>query len=124
MSWPNREPQWFEDRAWVWRHYGIAKLRRGELWEALTMLGFFREQVLGPMLQRRRGRDQRGLRRVEQEGLDPGNRLVSTLAIHDDSSVHAALVASAELYLDLRNDDPPAKLAEGVPQRLMEWWDK
>lgn len=41
--------QWFEARAWIWLHYAATKLARGELYEAIGMLGFFREQVLGPL---------------------------------------------------------------------------
>lgn len=46
IAWPNRDPQWFEDRAWVWLHYGATKLHRGELFEAMGMISFIREQVL------------------------------------------------------------------------------
>jgi len=27
VEWPNASPQWFEQRAWIWLHYGAAKLR-------------------------------------------------------------------------------------------------
>lgn len=48
--WPDMAPEWFESRAWIWLHYAVVKLGRGELFEAIGMLSFFREQVLGPML--------------------------------------------------------------------------
>jgi hypothetical protein len=28
-AWPRTDPQWIEDRIWVWLHYGAAKLGRG-----------------------------------------------------------------------------------------------
>ena len=43
------------------------KLLRGELYEAVGMLAFFREQILGPMFHREAGRPQRGVRRIEQD---------------------------------------------------------
>ena len=60
IAWPERSPDWFEERAWIWLHYGATKLQRGEWLEARGMIAFFREQVLGPMLHRRQGRPQRG----------------------------------------------------------------
>ena len=33
--WPNMTPEWFESRAWIWLHYAVVKLGRGELFEAL-----------------------------------------------------------------------------------------
>ena len=55
VAWPNRSPQWFEDRAWIWLQHGAAKLLRGELFEAIGMLAFIREQILGPMFHRAAG---------------------------------------------------------------------
>src|SRR5688500_12548540 len=40
IAWPNASPEWFEQRAWIWLHYGAAKLARGELFEAIGMLAF------------------------------------------------------------------------------------
>ena len=37
IAWPNATPEWFEQRAWIWLHYGAAKLARGELFEAIGM---------------------------------------------------------------------------------------
>ena len=51
--------------AWVWLHYVATKLLRGEHFEAIGGLDFFRDQVLGAMLQRNAGRRPRGVRRVE-----------------------------------------------------------
>jgi hypothetical protein len=57
----------------------VVKLGRGELFEALGMLSFFREQVLGPMLFRRANLPQRGVLK-EALGIDPDGLLTSTLA--------------------------------------------
>jgi len=120
IAWPDRDPDWFEARAWIWLHYAATKLLRGELYEAIGMLGFFRGEVLGPMLYRRAGRPQRSVRRVEALGLDVDGRLRATLAGHDPAAVAAALVAATDLYLDLRQDAPPRKTASAMPAALFE----
>jgi hypothetical protein len=116
IRWPNAPAEWFEARAWIWLHYGATKLQRGELWEAIAMLGFFREQVLGALLHRRAGRMQRGLRRIEQ--VAGSETLALTHAKHDAASVAAALKASAEIYLALRRDDPPQRPTPHMPEAL------
>jgi hypothetical protein len=123
IAWPDRDAEWFEARAWVWLHYGAAKLKRGELHEALAMLGFFREQVLGAMLHRRAARSQRGLRRIEAHGLDPDDLLKSTIAGHDAGEIRAALLASADAYLALRADAPPLRPVAAMPEALRAYLD-
>jgi predicted nucleotidyltransferase len=121
ISWPNLDPDWFDARAWIWLHYGAARALRGELFEAISMLAFFRDQVLGPMLHRRAGRPQRGVRRVEAYGLDETEQLAATVARHELGSVKAALVAAIELYLKLRADEPPRSQVQGMPQALFDF---
>lgn len=120
IAWPDRAPEWFEDRAWVWLHYAATKALRGELFEAIGMLAFFREQVLGPMLHRRAGRPQRGVRRIEAQRQDRDGRLAATIAGQDAGSVRAAITAAADLYLDLRNDAPPEQPARDMPSALFD----
>jgi len=121
--WPDMSPEWFEARVWVWLHYAAAKLARGELFEALGMLAFFREQVLGPMLHRRAGRSQRGVRRVEMFALDSGGMLEATLARNDAEAIEAAIRHALAAYLDLREDAPPAQATEIAPRALLEMLD-
>lgn len=116
VAWPDRDPQWFEDRAWIWLHYGATKAARGELFEAIGMLAFFREQILGPMLHRNAGRRQRGVRRIESH--EATAALSATLAGHDQAAIRAALAASAALYLRLRQTAPPARPVAQMPQAL------
>ena len=110
--WPNMTPEWFESRAWIWLHYAVVKLGRGELFEALGMLSFFREQVLGPMLFRRANLPQRGVRRIEALGIDPDGLLTSTLATHDRHSVGIAIRRAADAYVTLRADALPENIAD------------
>jgi predicted nucleotidyltransferase len=120
VAWPNRSPQWFEDRAWVWLHYCATKLLRGELYEALGMLAFFREQILGPMFHRKSGRWQRGVRRIEQDA-DATAALTETVAALDRAAAMRALDRSIGLYIELRQDDPPPAMTSHMPKALRDY---
>jgi hypothetical protein len=118
IAWPERSPDWFEERAWVWLHYGATKLQRGELFEAMGMVAFFREQILGPMINRRLGRPQRGVRKVEQMGGE-AVKLCAVVADHSKEGVGSALRNAVHLYVELRSDEPPKANTRGMPQLLM-----
>jgi len=117
-----RNPQWFEDRAWMWLHYSATKLARGEYFEALSALDFFRDVVLGPMLRRNVGERPRGLRRIE--GL-PGAReqLAPTVAGYDRATIAAALRRTSALYVELRAVHPPPRPVAHMPQALLDFVD-
>ena len=124
IVWPEATPDWFECRAWIWLHYGASKLARGELYEAIGILGFFREQVLGPMLHRRAGGRQRGVRRIEAIAGNAGAQLASTVPSPDKASVHAALLAAIALYVELRADQPPSEPVSHMPEALYDYVNK
>ena len=121
IAWPSLSPEWFEQRAWIWLHYGATKLARGELFEAIGILAFFREQVLGPMLHRRAGRPQRGVRRMELVDSHASNQLARTVAAHNAVSVRSALLAAIELYVDLRSDELPREVVSQMPGALLSY---
>ena len=102
-SWPVRPPEWFEERIWIWVHYGLAKVGRGELFEAIGMLNFLREQVLGPLVSLQYKRDQRGVRRIELYHPAFAESLRSTLCSHERGSVLKAYRNTVDIYLSLRN---------------------
>jgi len=66
-AYPAPDPQWIEDRFWVWVHYGALKIARGELQEALDFLSYLRVTVLGPLGLQRAGLPPNGVRRVESD---------------------------------------------------------
>lgn len=122
IAWPNRSAEWLEERAWIWLHYGATKLQRGELFEAMGMIAFFREQILGPMLHRRNGRPQRGVRKVEQ--LEQGAEMLrQVVADHTRDGVAVGLRNAVKTYLELRRDEPPANVTRGMPELLMPFLD-
>ena len=85
------------------------------------MLAFFRDQVLGPMLHRRAGRPQRGVRRIGLGDSEAGRGLARTLAGHDAASVRTALLAAIDLYLELRTDAPPREAVDDMPGALLRY---
>lgn len=114
------EAQWFEDRAWMWLHYGASKWARGEYFEAISTLDFLRSMVLGPMMQIRAGRPMRGQRRLETL---PGARekLLPTLAGYDAATIRQAFVDATAVYLELRAADPPPRPVPQMPQALLDY---
>jgi hypothetical protein len=103
-AWPQPDPQWIEDRFWVWLHYGTTKLGRGELFECLNMLTDLRAMVFGPLIAYGNGHRAARARRLEQlaPGLVPA--LEATVGDHTPHGCAAALRASVALYRQLRGD--------------------
>lgn len=106
VQWPDRAPAWFEERFWIWAHYAATKIGRGELFEALGILGFIREQVLGPLIHQRLGRPQRGVRRLETQSPEWTEKLRATVGTHDPADVTRALEETVSLYRELRGEAP------------------
>jgi len=122
VSGRGRDAQWYEDRAWVWLHYVATKLLRGEHFEAIGGLDFFRDQVLGSMLQRNAGRTPRGVRRVEDVA-GAKALLAPTLPSTGHRSIAEALKRSAALYVELRTAEPPSSPVKGMPGLLLDFVD-
>lgn len=99
---PPLNPQWSEDRFWVWVHYATTKLGRGELLETLSALSFMRDLVLGPMLHDKHHQLPRGVRRLETIAPEKLPALQKTLASYDRQSCVDALFATVGLYQELR----------------------
>jgi GNAT superfamily N-acetyltransferase len=102
-SWPVPDPQWIEDRFWVWLHYTTVKIARGELFEAVDALTFMRATALAPLIMAERVPNPAGVRRIEHTAPDFIGALRST---HGEVTLHACLratEATAELYLRLRD---------------------
>ena len=118
-EWPAADPQWIEDRFWVWVHYAATKVGRGELFECLDMLAFVRATVLGPLIAQARGRRAAGVRRLEQVAPDLVPALEATLGDHTAPGCTEALRAAIALYRSLR-DDGPAPTRRTAAERAAE----
>jgi hypothetical protein len=117
---PTRESQWYEERVWLWLHYGATKLLRGELLEAVSTLDFIRLMVLGPMLQRNAGVRQRNVRRIEEIPLAP-EKLLPTMPAYDSAATAEAYRYTCTLYIELRQADPPPSPVSGMPGLLLDF---
>lgn len=114
---PQPDLQWIEDRFWIWVHYAAAKLGRGELFEALNLLAYLRERVLGPLALVEAAARPNGLRRIER--LAPGRvpALRATLAGLDAAEVRLALEAAIACYRELRAALAPRGLVRSAAEQ-------
>ena len=108
-AYPQPDPQWIEDRFWVWVHYAALKIARGELQEAFDFLSYLRVTVLGPLGLVRGGRKPTGVRRVEA---DPplARQLAGTLGALDRRALADALRNAVAGYREFR----PASIASNL----------
>lgn len=100
---PYPDYQWIEDRFWIWVHYVLLKIGRGEYLEAYDFFGFLRMAVFGPLLHIKNNHLPRGVRKVET-GL-PGEDLQSllrTIPLYERPALLLSLRNSIELYQQLR----------------------
>ncbi len=115
---PPPDPQWIEDRFWVWLHYGAARLGRGELFETLDMLGFLRSRVFGPLSLIEAGATPSGVRRLETQAPERAAAVAATVAAYDGASCLRALMAAADLYRSLRDGISPPVLPNRDAERV------
>ena len=99
---PAPDPQWIEERFWIWVHYAAAKIGRGELFETIGFLSFIRGNVLGPMGLLRAGDRPSGVRKIEKMAPEFAEELRRTVARYDAADCLRALRASAEIYRSIR----------------------
>ena len=100
------DPQWVEDRFWIWVHYAATKLGRGELFEVVDFLAFLRGQVLAPLALHLRGLSPRGVRRLEQHAPELVAAFARTAASYDAAECAAAMMYCVDLYRALRGQLP------------------
>jgi hypothetical protein len=124
---PYPDYQWIEDRFWVWIHYIVLKIGRGEYFEALDGLSFIRSVVLGPLLLIKNEKLPRGVRKLESQ-LDPKEleTLKQTIATHNLSLLFHALKNCVDLYRGLRKSlyDSGVSLQTEAEKRVIELFEK
>jgi len=104
-EYPAPDPQWIEDRFWVWVHYVAGKIGRGELFEAIEAVGLMRTLALGPLALLRHGARPTGVRRIERLAPAAAHQLRHTVSRHDRDECAAALRAAVDVYRSLRAAD-------------------
>lgn len=109
---PMPDPQWIEDRFWVWVHYATLKLGRGELLEVIGFLAYLQGKVFGPLALVAHGQLPRGVRRIEKFAKSDLPDFVRMIPAYDRESCGKAIEATVEFYLRLRNQaaNPPRVL--------------
>lgn len=116
--------QWLEDRFWIWIHYILSKIGRGEYFEALDALSYIRITVLGPLLLIKNENLPRGVRKIETqilpEDLDLLKNTVGTLEKH---SLIKILKNTIFLYQYLRDKlfDNTIQLQEKTENRVLNY---
>ena len=102
---PSPDYQWIEDRFWVWVHYALLKIGRGEYLEALDFFAFLRMTVFGPLLHIKNGNLPRGVRNVETDlRADDLLDLRKTIPDYNKQSLLDSLGHAVSLYRRLRTD--------------------
>ena len=102
---PQVDFQWIEDRFWIWIHYGLLKVNRGELMEAFDFLGFLRITVFGPLLHLKNQNLPRGVRKVEKNlPLHDLESLIKTIGKYEKDAILNSFESAVNLYRDLRNE--------------------
>lgn len=113
-GYPYPDYQWIEDRFWIWIHYGLSKIGRGELFEALDFLAYLRMTVFGPLLHIKNGNLPKAVRKLETQ-ISPADldQLKQTLAGYDKASLINAVENCVFLYRSLRQS-----LYKGITLRI------
>lgn len=104
--WPRVDPQWIEDRFWIWLHNGTTKAGRGELFACLEQLAFLRRTAFGPLIAQRRGHHPDGVRRIEWMAPDLVSAMAATIGDNTTTARVRALRAAVDLYQQLRAKPP------------------
>jgi hypothetical protein len=102
-AYPAPDPQWIEDRFWIWVHYAASKIGRGELFEALDSTAFLRGQVLGPLALKEASAQPTGVRHVERDAPARARQMQETVARYDARDLVSSLRAAVALYRELRD---------------------
>jgi hypothetical protein len=97
--------QWIEDRFWIWIHYTLGKIARGELFEAIDAIGFIRANVIAQLLHIKNNELPRAMRKVEFKfQTDQLNGLTATIPVYDQQSLLLSMHQLVDLYKQLRKD--------------------
>lgn len=126
-NFPIPQYQWIEDRFWVWIHYALLKIGRGEYFEAFDFFGSMRNAVLGPLLHIKAKGLPRGVRKIELQAADEDIKLLKeTLPEYNKESLLRALNSTVKLYCKLRNElyGGDVILRDDAEKRVMKYYDE
>ena len=102
---PQPNPQWIEDRFWIWTHYAATKIARGEYFETVEFLSFLRQNVLSPLALKQAGLTPSGVRKIESRLPEFAQALTQTVSMPERDALVPALKQAVKLYLELRGNE-------------------
>lgn len=111
-KYPQPDPQWIEDRFWIWIHYAATKIARGEYFEALEFLSFIRTVVLSPLALKQAKLTPSGVRKIETRLPEFSKKLELTVAKPKKVELTFAVKQCIDIYLELREGEDVQKNAE------------
>jgi hypothetical protein len=123
---PYPDYQWIEDRFWIWIHYALSKIGRGEFFEAFDFFSYLRMTVLGPLLQIKNGKLPRGVRKVETEiSKKDLESLLTTVPLYDKFSLLTSLRNIVNLYKNMRTElfTEKVKLQKETEKKVMQYFE-
>lgn len=126
FSFPYPDFQWIEDRFWIWIHYALLKIGRGELIEALDFLSFIRMTVLGPLVHIKHNNLPRGVRKIETSiSTNDVQEVIATIPSYSKASILVSLEKAVDLYKNLRCDlyAPNILLHQATEKKVMEYFE-
>ncbi|MEZ8357265.1 oxalate:formate antiporter [Vibrio splendidus] len=104
-DYPQPNPQWIEDRFWIWTHYAATKIARGEYFETIEFLSFLRQNVLSPLALKQAGLTPSGVRKIEARLPEFAQELAKTVSMPERDALIPALDQAVKLYLELRSNE-------------------
>lgn len=104
-QYPQPDPQWIEDRMWIWVHYAATKIARGEYFETLEFISFLRFSALSPLALKQAGLTPSGVRTIEKRLPEFAQKLAKTVALPEKESLISALKHCVSIYLDLQQKE-------------------
>lgn len=102
---PQPDPQWIEDRFWIWTHYAATKIARGEYFETVEFLSFLRQNVLSPLALKQAGLTPSGVRKIESRLPVFAQALAQTVSMPERDTLIPALKQAVKLYHELRDNE-------------------
>lgn len=124
---PYPDYQWIEDRFWIWIHYALLKIGRGEFFEAYDFFGFLRMVVFGPLLHIKNHSLPRGVRKLEAVMTDEdANKLKTTMPEYNRQSLIESLKNAVTLYrqLSVLLFDDKVLLQKDTEQNVMTYFER
>ncbi|MGF1681751.1 aminoglycoside 6-adenylyltransferase [Photobacterium minamisatsumaniensis] len=123
-SYPQPNPQWIEDRFWIWVHYAATKIARGEYFETLEFISFLRQNALSPMALVQAGETPAGVRKIENVIPSFARQLEKTIATNNAQSLGQAMYNCVEIYRELRANVESVKHNHSAERLSMAYLQK